>query len=142
VRTRIVLALVASCGSDENLAGTYVGTATGSYQLATDARSVDFTLPNETVVVTGTSRHYQGYRYDVTMRGCTVEIEGDARQASTRGASCTFDLPTIGPTTLKPSGGVFRDRGASGIHVSMANVGLDGKVKSFSYRLDAKPKSK
>lgn len=142
MKTRLLLLVtllgVSSCNADGGLAGRYVGAASGFYRLASDGRTLDFTLPSETLVITQTSRHYQGYTYDLTVHGCTIPSEGGADQASMRKTSCKFEIPNVGPIDIEPSGGVSRARG--GVHLTMGSAGPAGKVTSFGFILDAKPK--
>lgn len=134
----IVAALLAleSCNTD-GLAGRYVGAASGFYRLASDGSTSSFSVPTETLVVTATSRHYQAYTYDLHVHGCTIPTEGEASHASMRKTTCRFEIPNVGPVDIEPSGGVSRTRG--GVHLTMGSAGLQGKVTSFGYILDAKP---
>jgi hypothetical protein len=137
------LIALASCKDEPatGLQGTYEGTATGYYQLAGGKR-VELTLPNETVVITATSHHYQGYTYRTVVRGCELSGDGTATGAAASPppgkTTCTFDLPTVGPVTIAASGGVTMkgDR----VHLSIGTAGGDGGVEELAYIFDAQPK--
>ena len=138
----LVVALLSleSCGSS-SLAGTYVATGTGQYRLAGGGDTATFSIPDDTFVVSETARHYQYYEYSLSVRGCSVRAEGDAKSASTRGgdSTCTFDIPSVGRVSVQVSGGVSREPDARA-HLSLSGTSRDSKLESFGYSIHGKPR--
>lgn len=137
----LLLVALAAC-SEKNLAGTYVGEASGFYRLPGDTHDTSFTLPNETVIVETTARHYQAYEYRLSIRGCELRVEGENGSASTHSPArtCTFDVPNVGPVTIAPSGGLSREKDAPGIAMSLSASDPNGKVTFLAFSLHAKPR--
>jgi hypothetical protein len=144
----LALALaLASCG-DENLAGSYAGTTTGSYYRLKDGQlgrpSVPFTIPNDTLDVKVVGRAYQHRRYAVTVRGCTVPGESDdtnSLQLVPQSGRCTFDIPSLGPVGVSLMGGILREKG--GVYLSMSGNSSEGSEDGtvrLTYETHAKPK--
>lgn len=139
----VALLALESCGST-SLGGTYAASGTGHYRLVGRGDTVSITVPEDTFVVKVNHRDYRHFEYALAIRGCNLSAEGDATTASVRSdQTCTFDIPSLGPVTVKVVGGVSREPGSpsargDGAHVSLSGTGRDGTLESFGYSIHGK----
>jgi hypothetical protein len=140
-RAVVLILLTCSCAERPDLSGTFVGAATGSYRLK-DGMEKSFTAPSDEIVVKTTSRHYQDSEIEVTVRGCVLATHGNgggkswSLSSGRGGGTCTLDVPSIGPVSVKASGGLTRE--GSGVHLMF--FGDTDKGDSVRYSIDATPK--
>lgn len=138
--------LLSSCADHTDISGTYVGDAKGTYRPKSGATTV-FTIPNDTVMVKLTSRHYQYSEIDITLRGCVIHSGAGITSWSTFSehgvGACAFDVPSVGAVTVKISGGLEKrppsqSSKPDGVHLSFSGSGDGGE--ELTYSIDAKPK--
>jgi hypothetical protein len=136
--------LHAGCADHTDFSGTYVGEGKGTYQPKGGA-TVDFGVPQDTISVKVTTRHYQYTEIEVTVRGCVVRSSGGETSWGIpvrEGGQCTFDVPSVGPVEISLVGGVerrprSRSERPEEVHLSLGGSGE--RVQMFSYTIDAKP---
>lgn len=141
----VVCLSLASCGDPPTLAGTYVGEGEGYYQLVGAESPVSFKVPNETVVVKLTGRHYDAYEYTVMVRGCAIlaaDHGGVKKQKYAQFLNsqlCTFDIPGIGHSRASALLGDIREGASSSsdlrFDLSSTEKDPSSNVVRFSYHV-------
>jgi hypothetical protein len=133
-----VISCVPANDPDQGLAGTYV--MSGQLTVHGAGGAVVTPLADETVVVKRASRHYQGFSYEIKVRGCTFEGVGDRTAAGIRSLPCNLRGLDAG-TEVRAGGHIVQNGQQTELLLVQDQVPSDaGTSEWFEYFVHASPK--